>query len=264
MATAALPDPARVVRPPQPLKATEWDALWDHGGYPEPFLKRDPRFSRRWQALRREQLLQEEIRDLTRIHQLDQLAVLVRLLADRSAQQLVYGNLAREVRVAQDTVRSGSRHSAISISVPAAAVVSECLPVPAKEPKWFLRDWASLRDAGARAETFVACHLLKAVEGWTDLGLGVFELGYLRDKDKRKVDFVVARDGAPWFLVEVKRGDAALSPSLRFFQKPARRAVRVQVALDAEYVDRDCFARPAGPVIVPGPNAPVTTSVAAA
>jgi predicted AAA+ superfamily ATPase len=55
-----------------------------------------------------------------------------------------------------------------------------------KEPKWFLRDWSGIEDRGARAETFIACHLLKAVEGWTDLGLGQFELRYLRDKLKRE------------------------------------------------------------------------------
>ena len=31
-------------------------------------------------------------------------------------------------------------------------------------------------DKGKRAETLVACHLLKAVEGWTDLGYGEFSL----------------------------------------------------------------------------------------
>ena len=72
-----------------------------------------------------------------------------------------------------------------------------------KEPKWYLRDWAAIEDPGSRAETFVACHLLKAVQGWTDLGLGAFELGYLRDKEKRAVDFLVARNGKPWFLAEV-------------------------------------------------------------
>lgn len=38
----------------------------------------------------------------------------------------------------------------------------------------------------------MACHLLKAVEGRTDLGLGRFELGYGRDKEKREVDYVDA------------------------------------------------------------------------
>lgn len=64
-----------------------------------------------------------------------------------------------------------------------------------------------MEDDGARAETFVACHLLEAVDGWTDLGVGDFELRYLRDKQKREVDFLVVRDRKPWFLVEVYRYD---------------------------------------------------------
>jgi predicted AAA+ superfamily ATPase len=32
-----------------------------------------------------------------------------------------------------------------------------------KEPAWYLRDWSGIEDRGARAETFVAYHLLEAV-----------------------------------------------------------------------------------------------------
>ena len=55
------------------------------------------------------------------------------------------------------------------------------------------------RSIGARAETFVPCHLLKALEGWADLGFGDFELPYLRDKQKREVGF--SGDGGPQALV---------------------------------------------------------------
>jgi predicted AAA+ superfamily ATPase len=58
-----------------------------------------------------------------------------------------------------------------------------------KEPKWYLRDWSAVEDAGKRAETFVACHLLKAVDGWNDMGLGQFQLGYLRDKEDNVQDY---------------------------------------------------------------------------
>jgi hypothetical protein len=40
-----------------------------------------------------------------------------------------------------------------------------------KEPKWYLLNWTTKDDPGERAETLTACHLLKAVESWTDLGL---------------------------------------------------------------------------------------------
>ena len=120
-----------------------------------------------------------------------------------------------------------------------------------KEPKWFLRDWASIEDPGDRAETFVGCHLLKAVEGWNDLGLGRFELGYLRDKEKREVDFVVVRDDHPWFMVEVKHRSESLDGSLQHFQNQLKAPFAFQVVVEADYVDADCFAQPRGPLVVP-------------
>ena len=250
--TRDLPDIKRVVRSPCKIRPADFDALWKHGGYPEPFLKRDARFSRRWQTLRQEQLVREDIRDLTQVQHIDQLELLVKLLAERSAHQLVYGNLAKHVRISIDTARRWvdllvSLHLGFLVR-PWFRNISRSLR---KEPKWFLRDWAAIKDTGDKAETFVACHLLKAVEGWNDMGLGRFELGYLRDKDKREVDFVVARDGQPWFLVEVKQRDAALSPALKYFQQQLAAPFAFQLVLDADYVNADCFAKPGGPVVVP-------------
>ena len=250
--TRELPDATRIVRPPRPVEEGDFDALWRHGGYPEPFLKRDARFSRRWQSLRLEQLVGEDVRGLTQVRQLDQLEIMVRLLADRSARQLVYGNLARQVRVSADTVRrwvAGLCDLHLGFVVrPWFNNVSRSLR---KEPKWYLRDWASIEDVGQRAETFVACHLLKAVDGWNDMGLGVFDLGYLRDKEKREVDFLVVRDGGPWFLVEVKYSDESLSSSLTRYRDQLGAPFAFQVTVDADYVDRDCFAEPGRPLIVP-------------
>ncbi len=246
------PDAKRIVRPPKKVKAVDFEALWQHGGYPEPFLKRDARFSRRWQSLRLEQLVREDIRDLTQIQQIDQLEMLVRLLTDRSAHQLVYDNLARTVRVSVDTVRRWTevlRNLHLGFLVrPWHKNVSRSLR---KEPKWFLRDWASIKDPGDRSETFVACHLLKAVEGWTDMGLGTFELGYLRDKERREVDFVVIKDGAPWFVVEVKHRDESISAALGHFQGQVKAPFAFQVIIESDYVDADCFARQRSPVTVP-------------
>lgn len=248
----ALPDPTRILRAPARIDPADFEALWRHGGYPEPFLKRDIRFSRRWQSLRETQLVREDIRDLSQVQQLDQLATLTALLATRSAHQLIYGNLAKEVRISIDTARRWVEilrdfHLGFLVR-PWFRNVARALR---KEPKWFLRDWARVEDAGDRAETFVACHLLKAVEGWTDLGLGAFELGYIRDKEKREVDFVVTRDGELWFLVEVKHRETSLGPALRHYQESLRVPFAFQVVIEADYVDADCFARPGPPLVVP-------------
>lgn len=247
-----LPGTKQIVRPPKKIAAAEFDALWSHGGYPEPFLKRDARFSRRWQSLRMEQLTREDIRDLTQIQQIDQIESLVNLLVNRSARQLIYGNLASDVRVSVDTIRRWvdvlrDLHLGFLIR-PWFKNVSRSLR---KEPKWFLRDWASIEDLGDKAETFVGCHLLKAVDGWNDMGLGKFELAYLRDKEKRETDFVVVRDGKPWFLAEVKMREQSISGALHYYQNQTKAPFAFQVVIDADYVDADCFAKPRGPVVVP-------------
>lgn len=55
------------IQPPHSVSDVDWRALWEHGGYPEPYIRRDERFSLRWRGLRRIQLLRDEVRDLTRI-----------------------------------------------------------------------------------------------------------------------------------------------------------------------------------------------------
>jgi predicted AAA+ superfamily ATPase len=119
-----------------------------------------------------------------------------------------------------------------------------------KEPKWFLRDWSGIANDGARAETFVACHLLKAVDGWTDLGFGDFQLRYIRTQQKEEVDLLVVRDRKPWMLVEVKSNDTSLSPKLIKFQNELKAEYAFQVVLNLPYEDIDCFSFK-NPVIVP-------------
>ena len=247
-----LPDTARIIRSPREIKADEFDALWRHGGYPEPFIKRDNRFTKVWQTLRKNQLLREDIRELTQIYQLDQLALLVQHLEQRSSQQLIYSNLARELQVTVDTTRRwvdtlSNLHHGFLLR-PWFKNVSRSLR---KEPKWLLRDWSDISDIGAKAETFVGCHLLKAVEGWNDLGLGTFHLNYLRDKSMREVDFIVIRDGKPWFLVEVKNSRETISESLAYYQNTLKVPHAFQVVMDAPFVNADCFEKPGMPIMVP-------------
>ena len=243
--------PAKEIQAPQEVVAANWDALWEHGGFPEPFLRRDTRFTRRWRSLRQDQLSREDLREVAHITDLGTMETLMQILAEGSARQLVYSNLAQEIQVAVDTAKRwidllGRMHYGFLVR-PWFKNVAKALR---KEPKWFLRDWSGVADEGARAETFVACHLLKAVEGWTDLGFGDFELRYLRDKQKREVDFLVVRDGKPWFLVEVKLTETGCSPSLAHFQEQTKAAHAFQVVFNLPYEPADCF-KVKTPVVVP-------------
>ena len=246
-----LPSEGQLTGRPRPLGDADWEALLTHGGFPEPFLRREMAFTRRWRSLRAAQLLRKDVSDLYHTPELAQLEVLVRLLALRSSEQLVVSSLANEIRVSENTLREWvtvlkTLYYGFELR-PWYKNIENSLR---KTPKWYLRDWSAVADPGKRAETLIACHLLKAVEGWTDLGLGEFELFYLRDKKKREVDFLVTRDQEPWFLAEAKKGDEDLSPHLAFFQQATGARHAFQVVLDAPYVEADCFSRTA-PVVVP-------------
>lgn len=241
----------QAIVPPRLIDEVEWDALWKFGGFPEPFLNRNPRFSQKWRSLRLQQLTKEDLREMTQVQELGSLEVMIQILSERSGQQIVYSNLAQEVNVSVDTIKNWfiilERMHYGFLLRPWFKSVANSLR---KEPKWFLRDWSGIQDSGQRAETFIGCHLLKATEGWSDLGLGQFELRYLRTKQKKEVDFLVVRDGNPWFLVEVKNANRNLSPSLETFQQQIKAEHAFQVVLDLPYENINCFDYES-PVVVP-------------
>ncbi len=246
------PRPAEApIREPHSTADARFERLWQRGGFPEPFVRDNTRFSNRWQTLRAQQLVREDVRDLTGIRELDQLEVLVNLLAERSGAAISYSNLANEVRVSVDTLRRWiatlcALHHGFLVR-PWHKNVARSLR---KEPKWYVGDWSLAHDPGARAETFIAVHLKAAVQSWTDRGLGSFELYYLRDKEGREVDFLVTQDKRPWFLVEAKLGEETLSPTLAHHQRQTGAKHAFQAVVEMPYVQANCFAREK-PQVVP-------------
>ncbi len=60
----------REIRKPSPPEEGIIEKLLVNGGFPEPFMKNNARFLNRWKTLRREQLIREDIRDLSRVQEL--------------------------------------------------------------------------------------------------------------------------------------------------------------------------------------------------
>ena len=237
---------------PQKIDSDEYEALCEFGGFPKPFLKRNTRFSGRWQNLRKQQLFREDIRDINIIQDINRLEVLADLLMAQSASAITYSSLAKHIRVSVDTVTRWIevlesfyfcyRIRPWSKNIPRSLI---------KEPKIFLWDWSLVKDLGAKAENFIATHLLKAIQYWTDCGFGEYGLHYLRTLDKREVDFLVTKNNKPWFLVEVKNSNnQRISPHLEHFQSQIKAPHAFQVALNMAYVDKDCFGINT-PIIVP-------------
>ncbi|MCX7115837.1 MAG: ATP-binding protein [Gammaproteobacteria bacterium] len=237
---------------PSEINTDDFDALFEFGGFPKPFLKRDRQFSVRWQNLRKQQLIQEDIRDVNMIHDLNRLQLLMDCLKERASQQITYSTLAKLIRVSVDTVIRWidvleTFYYCYRIKPWSKNIVRSLI----KEPKLFLWDWSLIKEPGARAENFIGSQLLKSVQNWTDRGFGEYDLYYIRTLEKKEVDFVVTKNGEAWFLVEVKLSDARhLSPHLEVFQKQTGALHAFQVVIDMPFVNQDCFAH-TKPIIVP-------------
>jgi predicted AAA+ superfamily ATPase len=237
---------------PQSIDNEKFQALLQFGGFPEPFLNHSEAFSKRWQSLRREQLIRGDIRDLSRIHEISQLEVLAELLKYQVGQLVNYSSFANKVKVSVDTIRRWmevlNQFYYCFLIRPWTKNISRSL---IKEPKVYLWDWSVVPDKGQRFENFIACHLLKAIHFWNDRGLGEYGLYFIRDKEKREVDFLITKDNIPWFLVEAKAGESAgLSKHLEYFQSQLKASHAFQVVSDMDYIDANCFAHKT-PLIVP-------------
>jgi hypothetical protein len=82
---------------------------------------------------------------------------------------------------------------------------------------------------------------------FTETGLGMFEVMYIRDTAKREVDFVLVKDNKPLALFEAKESGREIAPAIRHFGRmlkiPCYQIVR---DLDrAEAFPDDCFLLPA-------------------
>ncbi|MCK4825239.1 ATP-binding protein [bacterium] len=244
--------PSEEYKQPRKIEQNKFQDLLDFGGFPEPFLKRNKRFSNRWKNLRQHQLFKEDIRALTRVQQIGQIEILAELIKNQVGQLTNYSNLAVKINVSVDTIRRWlkileSLYFCFFIR-PGSKNISRSL---IKEPKIFLWDWSLVEDKGARYENFIASHLLKSVQWWQDNGLGEYNLYFLRDKMKREVDFLVTKNSQPWFLVEVKSSSKKpLSKELKYFQAQSKADHAFQIVFDMDFVNKNCFSVKE-PVIVP-------------
>jgi len=82
------------IQTPRPIDPEAFYSLYTFGGFPEPFLKANIRFSNRWKRLRQQQLFTEDIRDLTRVQEVQQIELLAETLKYQAGQMINYSNLS--------------------------------------------------------------------------------------------------------------------------------------------------------------------------
>ncbi len=199
-------------------------------GFPEPLFAARMDRLRRWRRSRRQLVLREDLRDLSRIREIGLVDQLVELLPERIGSPLSINALAENLGVAFRTVQTWTETLArLYYLFELRPFTGKLARTLRREGKVYLYDHSELEDPGARFENLVALHLLKLVDAWNDLGHGDFSLHYVRDKERREVDFLVTERRRPWLLLEAKVADGEPSPSLEYFRARLRPAHAVQL-----------------------------------
>lgn len=190
------------------------------GGFPEPFLSGLERIARRWRMARQDQLLRQEMRDLTMIRHIGLVEHLVDLLRERVGSPLSINALSEDLQVSHRSIitwiEALERLYVIFRVQPYSGSLARTFR---KEGKIYFWDWSELRQPGPRFENLVASHFLKLCHWISDVEGYRMDLCFVRDREKREVDFLLVKDGKPWVLAEAKLSRQKHYSPLRYFKE---------------------------------------------
>ncbi len=196
------------------------EQLLKFGGFPEPFFKGTERFQRRWMREQSNRILHEDLRDLEHVREVTLLELLLQHLPACVGSPLSVNSLSKLLQVAHESVEHWlAIFDRLYLSYRICPFGSKRIRAVRKEKKLYFWDWARVENPGARFENMLACHLLKYCHFMEDTQGYSMELRYIRDTDKREIDFVVMRDGQAEFAVECKSGDRDAAPACRYFRE---------------------------------------------
>lgn len=207
------------------------ERLMKVGGFPEPFLNGDEDFAKRWRSTHIDRIIKEDLLELEQVRNIKLIEVLTDLLSDRVGSPVSYSSLARDLEISPHTVKKW-------INILESLYVIFIVPPYSKnlarailrEPKIYFYDNGRVKnDEGARFENIVANALLRKLHLGQDLRGEKSQLYYVRDKEKREVDFLTVIDNKIIDLVEVKMSDENLSTSLNYYNEKLNPKKPVQV-----------------------------------
>jgi predicted AAA+ superfamily ATPase len=199
----------------EPVHPGDFAALRDFPPFPEPFLLQSRRGSEKWRRDYLELITREDLRDLTRVREIERVQQLVWLLPERVGSLLSMPDVGRLIEAAHTTVKSWLEElRKLYVAFPLLPWSRRIGRALRRERKWYLTDHSIVQDAGRRFENLVACHLYRAAAAWSDMGLGDHQVFYLRTLDKTEIDFVMICNNKPWLCVECKLSDTKPASSL--------------------------------------------------
>jgi predicted AAA+ superfamily ATPase len=213
------------------------DKILRLGGFPEPYLKGDEAYAKRFRRIHTDTIVREDLLDLENVRDIKSIEILIDLLRSRVGSTTSYASLANDLQVSIHTVKHWLQIlENMYIIFPVRPYHKNIARSLLKEAKYYLYDTGSVEgDLGAKLENTVACALLRDLHYIEDTTGSKVDLHFLRDKEKREVDFLPVIDGIPVCMIEVKVSDNNFSSSLLHFHSKLNKARAYQIAYELEH-----------------------------
>lgn len=206
------------------------------GGFPEPFIKNDDEFTKRWRRTHLDLILREDLLDLEKVRDIKSMELLVEMLRERVGSTINYASLAADLQISDHTVKHWLQIlESLYVIFPVRPFTKNIARSILKDSKYYFFDTGAVEgDEGARIENAVASALLRELNFHEDMTGSKVALHFIRDKEKREIDFLTLVDGKVRHLIEVKAADGVFSKNLFRFknQFPASQALQVVHNLD--------------------------------
>ena len=207
-----------------------YERLFKYSGFPEPFSKNNKEFYNMWFQERKTLLIREDIRNAYAIREISNIEVLSNILPEKIGAPLSVNSLREDIKASFDSLKSWllilEQFYYLFTIQPFSKSIARALK---KEPKIYLYDWVEIDNDASCFENIIALHLYKAVNLWHSLGQANTNLFYIRDKEKREVDFLITEKNKPFLLIECKLNDEALSANLASFQRKLNIPIAIQL-----------------------------------
>lgn len=204
--------------------------LWQCSGFPEPFLKNEATYYKRWRRSHLDIILRQDLIDLYTGRDIQAIETLVLLLKNRIGSTISYANLARDLERDPNTIKRWlqllENLYVIFRVTPYHKNIARSL---LKEPKFYFYDHVNAEEDGARLENLVACALLKELQFLEDTQGIKSALHYLRTKDGKEIDFLICIEETATLLLEVKWSDASPANNFHYFAKFLPQAKKIQL-----------------------------------
>jgi predicted AAA+ superfamily ATPase len=199
---------------------SSFEKLLTFGGFPEPLLSQDSKVLRRWHNEKAERLFREDIRDTENIRDINSMMILRDILPSKAASPLSINNISEDLEVSHRAITNWLNILDVFYYIfRIYPFSSKKVRSIKKEPKLYLIDWSEIENEGSKFENMIASHLLKFTQYLSESEGYKVGLNYLRNVDKKEVDFLVTFNNKPWFSVEAKLNEKSPSPNLIYFKE---------------------------------------------